>query len=121
MDVGSALPTTDRSADTVASLLVTIHRDESDVVATPIEAVPPSLRTAQTTELPDYASKWVAQSATTRKTRSERSTRRRRRSQTPRSRRLGFGSPPPAGEGTDASGGQVRATAARWVAVGALR
>jgi hypothetical protein len=115
MEFGSALPTTDRSVDTVASLPVTIDRDESDVFATPIEAVPPSLRTAQTTELRDYAATWVAHRETTGTTRSERSTGRRGRSQTPRSRRAGFVSPPPPGERRGAAGGRVRAAAARRV------
>jgi len=56
--------TTDHSVDTVASLLVTIHRDESGAFSTSVEAVPPAPRTAQAAELPAYASEWVTERET---------------------------------------------------------
>ena len=50
------MPATDRSVDTVASLLLTIHRDESGVFYTSIETMPPGPRMAQPAILPAYAS-----------------------------------------------------------------
>src|SRR5262245_8807815 len=58
------MPTTDRCIDIVASLLVTIHRDESGGFFASIEAAPPALRMAPTPDLAPYASEWVAESKT---------------------------------------------------------
>jgi hypothetical protein len=58
------MPTTDRGIDIVASLLVTIHRDESGVFSASIEAAPPALRMAPTAHLAPYASESVAESKT---------------------------------------------------------
>ena len=52
----AAMPATDRTVDTVASLLLTIHRDESGVFYTSIETMPPGPRMAQPAILPAYAS-----------------------------------------------------------------
>jgi hypothetical protein len=54
-----AMPTTDRCIDIVASLLVTIHRDESGVFSASIEAAPPALRMAPTAGLAPYAVEWA--------------------------------------------------------------
>jgi hypothetical protein len=50
------MSTTDHSAEAVASLLVTIHRDESGVISTSIEALTPAPDPAHGTNLPDYGS-----------------------------------------------------------------
>jgi hypothetical protein len=58
------IPTTDRCTDTVASLLVTIHRDESGVFSTSVEALPCARRMAHSADLAPYAAEWVAESKT---------------------------------------------------------
>jgi hypothetical protein len=59
---GGATATTGHGSDVVASLLVTIHRDERGVFSTSIEAVAPAERMGQTAGLAPYASDPVVES-----------------------------------------------------------
>ena len=61
------MPTTDQSVVPVASLLVTIHRDESGAFSTSVETVPPAPRMGEAAELPAYATEWVTERDTSAK------------------------------------------------------